>query len=128
MLSTVNERLPISPRSHYFSSATILPICDTLNEILVTKHHNCDLENSFSYELSEPDQSSDETNKVQHKKQIVNHKRLQLTPTLFANGCICGHHVEYRDTFCETRKKRNLKPLGVTIRPKTSPIVVSFRV
>ena len=58
---------------------------------------------------------------------IHKHKRLNIGPSCFHNGCICGHNIEYRDMVYETRKHRNIKVLGVTIRPKTPAINVRLR-
>lgn len=60
-------------------------------------------------------------------ENIVTFKRLNLTPSGFTNGCICGHHVEFRDMVYETRKRRNTRCPGVTIRPKTPPIIIKLR-
>lgn len=60
-------------------------------------------------------------------EQIYKHRRLHLTPSAFSHGCVCGHHVEYRDMVYENRKRRNTKALGITIRPKTPPLTISLR-
>lgn len=59
--------------------------------------------------------------------QIYKHKRLQLTPSAFSHGCICGHHVQYRDMVYETRKRRYPKSMGITIRPKTPALTIALR-
>jgi len=58
---------------------------------------------------------------------INKHKRLNIGPSCFHSGCICGHNIEYRDMVYETRKHRNIKVLGVTIRPKTPAINIGLR-
>lgn len=74
--------------------------------------------------LSTSDDSSDEINNM---AQIHKHKTIHLTPSSFPNGCICGHHIQYRDMVYETRKRRNSKIMGVTIRPKTPAISLTLR-
>lgn len=59
---------------------------------------------------------------------ITQHRRLKLAPSCFLNGCICGHHVEFRDMAYETRKRRNTRCPGVTIRPKIPPVAIGMRV
>lgn len=58
---------------------------------------------------------------------IVPYKRLDLAPSCFLNGCVCGHHFEFRDMAYESRKHRNPRSNGVTIRPKTQPISAKLR-
>jgi hypothetical protein len=58
---------------------------------------------------------------------IVPYRRLNLTPSCFLNGCICGHKFEFRDMAYESRKRRNIRSNGVTIRPKTPPINAKLR-
>lgn len=58
---------------------------------------------------------------------IVPYKRLDLAPSCFLNGCVCGHHFEFRDMAYESRRRRNPRSNGVTIRPKTPPISAKLR-
>lgn len=58
---------------------------------------------------------------------IIPYKRLDLAPSCFLNGCVCGHHFEFRDMAYESRKRRNSGSSGVTIRPKTPPISAKLR-
>ena len=58
---------------------------------------------------------------------IVPHKRLDVSPSCFLNGCVCGHHFEFRDMAYESRKRRNTRSSGVTIRPKIPPITAKLR-
>ena len=55
------------------------------------------------------------------------HKRIQVAPSLFLNGCVCGHHVNFRDVIHDPRKRKNTRRPGITIRPKTPPISIGLR-
>lgn len=55
------------------------------------------------------------------------HKCVNLAPSLFLNGCICGHNIEFRDAVYETRKRKPMRVTGVTIRPKVAPIAAKLR-
>lgn len=52
-------------------------------------------------------------------------RKLDLLPSCFENGCICGHNIEFRD-LVETQKRKNTRRPGVTIRPKTPPIAIKL--
>ena len=86
---------------------------------------------SGSDESSGSDDSYGETNNTKYIPPCMTyfskHKRLQLTPSPFYHGCICGHHIEHRDTVHETRKRRVPKSMGVTVRPRIRPLNISFR-
>lgn len=58
---------------------------------------------------------------------ILPHKRLNLAPSCFTHGCVCGHGFEFRDMAYESRKRRNNRAPGVTIRPKVAPIAAKLR-
>jgi hypothetical protein len=76
---------------------------------------------------STPSPTPSPTDSLRTKPQSVKYTRMNLTPSGFTNGCVCGHHVEFRDFFCDVRKRRNTRCPGVTIRPKTLPIMVKLR-
>lgn len=50
------------------------------------------------------------------------YKRVNLDPSYFRHGCICGHNFKFRDIALPHRNKKYQRPTEVTIRP-TSPIV-----
>lgn len=54
-------------------------------------------------------------------------KRLNLAPSCFTNGCVCGHHIEFRDVIVDQRKRRNTRCPGVTIRPKAPFISIKLK-
>lgn len=55
------------------------------------------------------------------------YKKLKLGASLFKSGCVCGHNFKHRDTIEDTRKRKNFKIFGVTIRPNTEPVKVTLR-
>lgn len=57
---------------------------------------------------------------------IVPRRRLDLPPSCFQSGCICGHQFEFRDMVYISRKKNTRSP-GVTIRPRVAPITARLR-
>lgn len=57
---------------------------------------------------------------------IAPHRRLNLPPSCFPNGCICGHQFEYRDAVY-IHRRRNTRVTGLTIRPKVVPIAAKLR-
>jgi hypothetical protein len=58
---------------------------------------------------------------------ISPYRHLEMSPSYFLNGCVCGHNFEFRDMVYESRKRKYPKSLGVTIRPKTIPISAKLR-
>jgi hypothetical protein len=58
---------------------------------------------------------------------IVAHKRINIGPSCFVYGCVCGHNVEFRPMTYETKKYRTNNRSGITIKPKTSPIICKLR-
>lgn len=57
-------------------------------------------------------------------KSKVPQKVMKLSPSSFVNGCVCGHHIIYRDVICEPRKKISN---GIAIRPKIPPTKVKLK-
>lgn len=60
-------------------------------------------------------------------ENIFPHKRLNLPPSCFAGGCVCGHQFEHRDVYYERRKLKLLRSPGITIRPKCAPVNIKLR-
>ena len=58
-------------------------------------------------------------------KHLDLNKQLDLPPSRFFHGCVCGHHVEIRDLICDQRKRPFRH--GVTIKPKTQAIGIKLR-
>lgn len=58
---------------------------------------------------------------------ISPHKRLDLPPSYFPSGCICGHMFDYRDVIYESRKRRHIRVPGITIHPKTPVVHIRLR-
>ena len=63
--------------------------------------------------------SDDSSGDSPSTEPIKSYKKLNLGPSIFENGCICGHNVEIRNTFHDSRRKH-----GTTIQPKIPPIPV----
>lgn len=106
----------------------------------MASHQSCLCTGTISDESSSstPEISSDDNSDCQllevplamslpSMENITPYKRLDLPATCFPNGCICGHQFEYRDVFYDTRKRRNLRAPGITIRPQVAPVPVSLR-
>lgn len=72
--------------------------------------------NSFDPIICPPD--LEKYTKQKCKDNIKIRKRLELSPSGFGNGCICGHHQDIRDTFYHS----NIIHHGTTIHPKTPAI------
>jgi len=89
----------------------------------ISQHTNQELS---SRELKQISISNKVDNKIFDSK-CSDHRRLELAPSCFLNGCICGHDIEFRDMVYDTRKRRNTRCQGVTIKPKTQPVSVSLR-
>lgn len=111
-----NDEMSLSPPS---SNDDMLLSTPSSNEEMLstpssTDETNCDLFDDYDTRLPS-------------MELIVPHKRLDLSPSCFLNGCVCGHHFEFRDMAYESRKRRNIKSSGVTIRPKTPPIKAKLR-
>lgn len=92
----------------------ILP--DILKEYrnLITKPTNL-------WDSSSSDSSGSELFSKEEKKKV------DLNPSGFVQGCICGHDIEIRDIIYDNRKRRNMRCPGVTIKPKTSPVRLNLR-
>ena len=93
---------------------------------------NCEtdfLSSSDSSGSSPSPTDSDDSPTEEYSKRftLLLQKKLNLSPSCFRYGCVCGHHIEFRDIITDTRKRKRLIRPGVTIRPKTPPIVVSLR-
>ena len=77
---------------------------------------------------SDPDSSDDSGGdcreyQIPCMEIIKPYRSLELTPSYFASGCICGHNIEYRGMFCDERKRKHVQN-RITIHPKTPPITV----
>lgn len=88
-------------------------------------------DSEFTSELSSPsNEDSDEqlvSLPLPSMELISPHKRLDLPPSYFPSGCICGHMFDYRDAIYESRKRRPIRVPGITIRPKTPVVHVRLR-
>jgi hypothetical protein len=62
------------------------------------------------------------------KSGPISHKRLNLSPSFFVNGCFCGHNFGHRDIGYNNKKRHVVKCSGVTIKPKIPPITPKMRV
>ena len=135
MLSTVHNRKQTTTSSHDFtflsddiwknSSFDDASSCSSNTP-------ECSSDSASDVESFGSDDSTGESNNNQEHippcmTQIYKHKRLQLAASTFSAGCICGHEVEHRDIVYETRKRRNGKSMGVTIRPKTPALSITLR-
>lgn len=55
------------------------------------------------------------------------YKCVDLTPSSFIHGCVCGHDVEYRDAVYENRRRKRGGLAGLTFKPKVAPIAAKLR-
>lgn len=102
---------------------TRLPKCPLTDEMGPAPEVSQTSDIKKSLESSDSGSTSPMSNQV----EIIKDKRLQLNASPFPHGCICGHNTEHRCIVYETRKRINLKAMGITIRPKIRPLAISLR-
>lgn len=110
-------------------------IASTCSNDIPAKNHPDHLSNNSyvseensSSSIESPRSSSDDDLGVKSSPDsYLAHRRLDLSPSRFSHGCVCGHNVEIRDVIYDLRNRRNTRCPGITIRPKTPPIAISLR-
>ena len=80
-----------------------------------------------SQDLSLESIDSDDSDAIDLINKLRRQKRLNVAPSCFTHGCVCGHNIEFRDMAYETRKRRIVRSSGVTIKPKIEPISVGLK-
>jgi len=53
---------------------------------------------------------------------VVHLKKLELSPSCFKHGCICGHSFEFRNSI------QSPNQYGITISPKVNPLNIKLRI
>ena len=54
-------------------------------------------------------------------ERITPHKSINLTPSPFVHGCVCGHRYKYRNVTYN-------KHTGTTLKPKVNPVAITLNV
>ena len=128
LVISLNRKIP---EYDLWKSATF-PCIDSFN-FTSSNESSSSLSTPYTSSGSDPmscdssDDSHSDKSSVPTMELISSHKRLNLTPSCFINGCVCGHNFEFRDMVHENRSRRLIHGCGITIRPKVPPINTKFR-
>jgi hypothetical protein len=76
---------------------------------------------------SSSDLSISDENDLTIGNNCVTHKHLNIPPSCFTHGCVCGHNFEFRDMAYEIRKRTSNRSSGVTIKPKIKPVTIKLK-
>lgn len=89
--------------------------------------HGCMLDSRSG--SSSPDSTTETTSSDLDSQDIADipDKNINIGPTCFAHGYVCGHNVVVRDLTSMPKRHRGMRHLGVTINPKTNPIKAGLR-
>lgn len=80
-----------------------------------------------SYELPKDFFATKEPIEQSASKEPLILKKIKVGPTLFPNSHICSHNVEYRELYCDTRKRMKPKVRGITLKPRSPIIKLNLR-
>jgi hypothetical protein len=116
----------IESNSDDFTTASSSDIESNSNDFTPVSSPDIESNSNDFTPASSPELKRENTSDVTVTK-FVRRKQLNLEPSCFLNGCVCGHHLDIRDMVYDTRKRKINRCSGVTIRPKTPPILVRLK-